>query len=421
MESPVQNESKHHVVLVPGFGGFDALGTLRYYHGVTEVLRAFGCVIHYFPNLPTASVQTRSQQLQGWLAALWERGALDESCAIHLVGHSTGGLDLRQFLIDCQQQMQAQAKAYRMPVFERVQSVQFISTPHRGTNLARWLSATRTREALCRLAVRALYEGARGTRELGVGWMGQFVQGLMSASARSDWIDAVVDTSAACYSRQGGLRSAHARANYFDMLRWLLHVTSDFSAIRDLSPMPPPGRKVLISPAHLEDSRPEADFLRERGIRVRSIVTVAPPPASLRPLTLFKVLYSLVTYQPPERFKQMLVPEMSSPNRRLLRPGDNDGLVNSVSQVWPDEESSFVVDGDHADVIGHFQYQAPQRYEELLPAYRQYDLLASGMGFGPRDFTALWRWIGDFIVREEAAPRAYPPPPAQHEPAIAPH
>ena len=410
----MQNGSAQHVVLVPGFGGFDALGTLRYYHGVTEVLRGLGCVLHYFPNLPTASVQTRAQRLAQWLAAQWERGALDPYCDVHLVGHSTGGLDLRQFLIDWQQQARSLVTSSRVPVFERIRSVQFLSTPHRGTCLAQQLSRTRLRETLCRLVVRILYEGARGMREQGLGRTGQLLQELMSGAARSDWIDALVDTSASCYAPQPGLASAQARANYFDLLRWMLHVTSDFSAIHDLSPLPPRGRRALLSPAHLEDSKLELDFLQERGIRARSVVTVAAPPQDLRPLKLFKALYLLTAYRPPDHFRPLRVPELGKSARRLLQPGDNDGLVNSVSQVWPDEDSSLVVEADHADVIGHYQYRPPSRHDELLPAYRQYDLLASQTDFDTRDFTALWKRIGIFMVQPAEEERAFPPAPAPH-------
>lgn len=51
-----------HVVLVPGFGGFDALGRLNYYYGTTPLFaraKKRGAALHYFENLPTASVCTR--------------------------------------------------------------------------------------------------------------------------------------------------------------------------------------------------------------------------------------------------------------------------------------------------------------------------------------------------------------------------
>src|SRR5579862_8213583 len=57
-----------HIVLVPGFGGFDALGQLQYYAGITPLFQSWKkgrrrddreIALHYFDNLPTAGVVTR--------------------------------------------------------------------------------------------------------------------------------------------------------------------------------------------------------------------------------------------------------------------------------------------------------------------------------------------------------------------------
>ncbi len=89
-----------HIVLVPGFGGFDALGQLEYYSGVTPLFRdwqdhrAAGAprvVLHYFDVLPTAGVATRATGLQAYLAKRVARGELAAGDIVALVGHSTGG------------------------------------------------------------------------------------------------------------------------------------------------------------------------------------------------------------------------------------------------------------------------------------------------------------------------------------------
>jgi len=46
---------RFHVVLVPGFAGFDALGQLEYYGGITPLFQAWRAenqVLHYFDNFP---------------------------------------------------------------------------------------------------------------------------------------------------------------------------------------------------------------------------------------------------------------------------------------------------------------------------------------------------------------------------------
>ena len=56
-----------HIVLIPGFAGFDALGQLEYYAGVTPQFQQWknsregrreDVALHYFDNFPTAAVRT---------------------------------------------------------------------------------------------------------------------------------------------------------------------------------------------------------------------------------------------------------------------------------------------------------------------------------------------------------------------------
>lgn len=69
-----------HLVLVPGFGGFDALGQMHYYTGVKQRFdewrlahRGHRVVLHFFDNLPTAAVATRARDLKESLDKLVER------------------------------------------------------------------------------------------------------------------------------------------------------------------------------------------------------------------------------------------------------------------------------------------------------------------------------------------------------------
>jgi len=85
-------------VLVPGFAGFDALGQLEYYAGITPLFQKQPFrneVLHYFDNLPTAAVVTRAARLRGYLAKRIARGEIARGDDVILVGHSTGGLDIR--------------------------------------------------------------------------------------------------------------------------------------------------------------------------------------------------------------------------------------------------------------------------------------------------------------------------------------
>src|SRR5262245_48764694 len=100
----MRGSRRTHVILIPGFVGFDVLGQVGYYAGVTErfavwrrVHAAEGDVmLHYFDSFPTASVGLRAERLRAFLAKLVARGQIATDDRIALVGHSTGGLDIRK-------------------------------------------------------------------------------------------------------------------------------------------------------------------------------------------------------------------------------------------------------------------------------------------------------------------------------------
>jgi triacylglycerol lipase len=82
-----------HVVLIPGFAGFDPLGQLEYYAGVTPMFRHWlkrhpnaQAVVHYFDNFPTAVVVTRAERLQRYLAKRIARGEFLPGDRLALVG-----------------------------------------------------------------------------------------------------------------------------------------------------------------------------------------------------------------------------------------------------------------------------------------------------------------------------------------------
>src|SRR5678815_4187386 len=89
-----------HLVLVPGFGGFDGLGQLHYYNGVHDLRGNRPLAVHYFDNLPTAAVNTRAKRLRRYLAKLVDRNIIETGDRVVLGGHSTGGLDIRQMVRD---------------------------------------------------------------------------------------------------------------------------------------------------------------------------------------------------------------------------------------------------------------------------------------------------------------------------------
>jgi triacylglycerol lipase len=113
------------VVLVHGLCGFDRLFARRrpakeFFPGVATHLRSAGHEV-FCPRIsPTGSIEVRAQELK---TAIQHRFG---QRAIHLVGHSLGGLDSR-FLVS------------RLGFENQCLSLTTIGTPHRGTVFADWI------------------------------------------------------------------------------------------------------------------------------------------------------------------------------------------------------------------------------------------------------------------------------------------
>lgn len=88
----------HHVYLIPGFFGFSALGNVHYFRAVRETLerhfesRGEQVEIFGVKTFPTGSLRRRGRRL---LETIVENGSIERADHIHLVGHSTGGIDAR--------------------------------------------------------------------------------------------------------------------------------------------------------------------------------------------------------------------------------------------------------------------------------------------------------------------------------------
>src|SRR5207244_5875944 len=85
---------RHHLYLVPGFFGFTNLGELKYFAHVLEFLRARSLGVradmHVVRTHPTASLPQRAARVVETIAETMGREG-----AVHVIGHSSGGLDAR--------------------------------------------------------------------------------------------------------------------------------------------------------------------------------------------------------------------------------------------------------------------------------------------------------------------------------------
>ena len=145
-----------HVYLVPGFFGFANLGRVRYFDHVAEhlrhAMRARGVEphIHQVPTLPTSSIAARAAKL---LEAI-EESAKDDGRPIHLIGHSTGGLDIR-LLLSPGSVLPTEIEPNRYVA--RVHSAVSVACPHYGTPLAGFFTSVLGQQLLKLLSATTLH------------------------------------------------------------------------------------------------------------------------------------------------------------------------------------------------------------------------------------------------------------------------
>lgn len=440
---PLPPSPRLHVVLVPGFAGFDALGQLEYYAGVTPLFRewqasgAARAVLHYFENLPTASVATRAARLRRYLAKRYARGEIQPGDAIALVGHSTGGLDIRRALLDLDKEarggealrVDGDAKgALGVPpetLLEMTKRVAFLSVPQRGTNIADWVRAY---PLLRKIVVQQLrtFVGA-ATIATALNDLEEQAARFFAGATRADFFLAVRDAvgeidAGAVEGDPEATADAHEAGA--ELRLWLSHIASDFGAIDDLAAE----RSIApTSPAHVTEEEREAErrIWKRWEIRTRSYATIGRRPYDfaggeivpawelLRPSSspwsrladgvrartdgVYLCGYRACAGGPFRLAGEAAVgTDFGSSERRVIESWDNDGIVNTASMLWPDGETTRLVDADHGDIIGHFRLgEAPERG---LRKYHTYDLLRSDSGFTEATFREVWREVFAFCA-----------------------
>jgi hypothetical protein len=478
-----------HAVLVPGFAGFDALGTLRYYAGVTQEFRgsrfANGNTIDYFDNFPTASVAQRAERLRRFLAKKYVRGEFSPGDELTLIGHSTGGLDIRRFLRDLrvgnpdtQGPVDTSVDGCLAPVTAAelrglIRRVVFLSVPHFGTNIADFFHKVR-------VSIQTGAASAAAAIRLNKA-LPDFLSALSADivdSSRCELFDAIADTLRETDESSDALKRADEREARYSVLLWLEHVQRDVSALTDLRSYDP-RRPRLESPAWYgpEQRQAELDEFSAPApmendpaktpmprIDVLSFATRVPAPKSGNPIV--KVEHAAARFAadvlnwlgPLEQASQHVLgsdtvkaltsapvlaagllrfarypehlfwhahaicadrtlpferPDGLAPGGRCgLEPDapmfqtadvsewDNDGIVNTLSMLWPhDPRREFrhvLVNADHGDVIGHY---VGSREPKPSPGGRQhaaYDVFQSGSKFTKRDFDAVWQMAFEF-------------------------
>ena len=372
---------RHHVILIPGFFGFARLGDLRYFLGVEDMLaeqlaaRGIDARVQEVMTLPTASIRHRAARV----LEVIEQACADDDGPVHLVGHSTGGLDARLAVAPTASLPTAFDSA---GAYERVTSLVTISAPHAGTPLATYYGSAMGKPLLQVLAVATVYILRYGRLPLGAALKlgGLFAKADDFLGFDNTVVDQLYNELLADFNE--GRREA--------VMQFLADVQADQSLVFQLTP----AALDLFNATSADPS----------GIRYASVVTRAERPRIGRALghgadpyaqSMYLVYSGLWWLASRSRIEDM--PELGLAQHQSLKRAygdlpdryDSDGVVPTLSQVWG--PVIHAARGDHLDVVGHY---GQTRQVEGIYA----DWLPTASGYDDDAFERLWSAVATFIA-----------------------
>jgi len=376
----------HRLYFSPGMFGFGRLASYDYFghldRALSQRIRAAGDEVetHVLQVAPTASIRRRAVKLAELVASTCDLGSAAGG-PIHLVGHSTGGLDARLVASpSVSLAVSPEALSWR----HRLASITTMNAPHFGTPLASFFttaSGERVLRALSALTFIALSLGAPPLSA---------VSALVLAFSRIDralgFDLTVVDRATDSFLRVLDDARSHEVREYIDAIK------RDQGAMVQLMP-----EAMDLFAAGIED-RP--------GVLCQSTVSMAHAPSPgifLRGLTrpwsalsgiLFATLHT-ISSRYDSRYP-CADPELSAEDEETLARSlgsspamsANDGVVPVRSQIWG--KLVWAGYGDHLDVVGHFRDSRSRvaRAQEI-GAPPHVDWLYSGSDFDCDRFASL--------------------------------
>lgn len=373
------------VYLIPGFFGFADIGGITYFHHVNDFLtdrladHGVDATIHAVKTLPTASIRRRAGRL-------WETIADTASpdSPIHLIGHSTGGLDARLFATSSATLVTEREGLELLPYSSRVQSVVTVATPHYGTPMATVFNSLLGTQLLYLLSLGTIYTLQFGKLPLSLlVALGGIVTKL---DDKVGFENTVLDQWYEQLFKDFDLDRERA------VKAFLNEIKADTSLVGQLTP----GGIDLFnaSAKNRDDVRYGSVVTRAKRPRLQTIAEIGLDPYAQASHVLYRALSLLVrggTY-----------PELSAGDAEFLEDvfgqlpesKDSDGIVPTLSQVWG--ELIHAADCDHLDACGHFE--DPDHDPPHV------DWITTGSGFNRVEFEALWSRVADFIADESAEP-----------------
>ena len=329
--------------------------------------------VHVVKPWPTASLTRRAARLAETIDATAGRAR----SRIHVIGHSSGGIDARLFASPGVT-LPTEVNVERLAA--RLRTVVTVSSPHRGTPLAAFLSTRLGEQALELISLSTIYLLRYGhlplTTMLQLG--GIFAR-LDNAVLNSAVLDEFFSLLLAKFS------SGRRRA----VEKLFKEIAEDRALLVQLTP---DAMRVFNATVH---DRP--------GVQCLSIVTRAARPglATARATgfdpsgqalhAVWGTLHNLTAAASSSERVPLSRSQASALRRaygKIPSSHSNDGIVPTTYQVWGKVLAA--LDGDHLDVIGHFS--DPSRTPPHV------DWMTTGSGFTRKRFESVWSSVAAHIL-----------------------
>ncbi len=329
--------------------GFGKLATYDYFAHVERALKerfeAAGAQLETYvvDVAPTASIRRRATRLSELIGAT-ARDDRGETGPIHILGHSTGGLDAR---LVASPSARLPVDPERLAWLRRLCSVTTMSTPHHGTPLASFFATVSGQRMLYAVSALTFIALSLGAPPLAA------ASALVVAIGQLDHAVLGMDLKVLDRTTEALLKALEP-ASSREVRDYLDAITKDQGAVIQLTP-----EAMDLFQSGVED---------RRGVVYQSTCAMAPPPtarklvrAMLSPWravssTLFTTLYGITSRiddrypcwsTEPATAKALEEAFGAMPSVRA-----NDGVVPTRSQAY----GTIVWAGtaDHLDVLGHY-------------------------------------------------------------------
>ena len=357
--------------------GFGRLAGYDYFHHVRVALEArfaaakVPCATEVVPAPPTSSLRHRARIL----ARTVEQAAGPDD-VIHLVGHSTGGLDLRLVLAPTSH---LEIDRDRLRWTRQVRTAVSLNAPHFGTPLASYFSTVSGTRVLYALSLFTVVSLSVGEPSLAL-----FSRLISSVGG----VDRLLGGDLRLVSRfTDGILRFVDKDGRADIQAFLGKIRVDQGGVIQLMPE----AMDLFNAATVD-----ADH-----VRYGCVATASPLPSTIRLGARFRSPYAALTaamYSTLYRFTAQhheMYPyaRPTGQQTEMLATGigdvtdrHNDGVVPTLSMLWG--KLLWCGEGDHLDILGHFR-------DDVRPRVHK-DWITSDARFTRRRFGELMDAVVDF-------------------------